>query len=669
MPQQIEQYNPIGDKFIQIDKGADVTSINEENRSVVVVFTTGDLVTHRLNGYEPIITRIKVNQKSLQVDKFPGKPVLDSHYAYSVREVIGVVQKAWVEDGKGYAELSFTGAEDVAHIWQRIKDKVLRNCSLGFSISEAKKIQEKIGDEKKEVLLITKIEPLEISMVAIGADRGAQVQEHKPPQLSTTNPDQQKEFKMPNETTHMEDNDAVHQSTSAESLPPASETTKQKAMPETITHTNDADQATYATHERARILEIQNIGQLLNVDEKLVQRAINDNVSADAFRKASVDNFAQGAESAHIKPFSSAAVVTADETEKFVQGAVLGTMARANIKGGERNEFSGKSLIDLARQSLDIRGVHSSDNRMHMIGAAFSQAGGAHSTSDFAAILSGVVHKSVLMGWEESGETFEKWTRRGSLADFKKAPRVGLGMFSSLPKMEEGAEYTYGTVEEYKQEIALASYGRMFAITRQAVINDDLSLLSGIPRKMGMAAKRTIGNLVYAVLTSNAKFSDGHNLFSQAHNNLANPASALSIESLNVARVAMRLQKENNSEVPLNINPKYLIVPAALEMLATRFMTSEIDPTANQGHARNPVAGMATVIADGRLDASSAKTWYLAADANSFDTIEVAYLDGISEPYIEHKDGWNVDGTEVKVRIDAGVAPLDYRTLYRNTGK
>ncbi|MFR0383311.1 hypothetical protein ACKEMP_26145, partial [Escherichia coli] len=50
------------------------------------------------------------------------------------------------------------------------------------------------------------------------------------------------------------------------------------------------------------------------------------------------------------------------------------------------------------------------------------------------------------------------------------------------------------------------------------------------------------------------------------------------------------------------------------------------------------------------------------------DTIEVAYLDGIDTPYLEEQEGFTVDGVAWKVRIDAGVAALDYRGLLKSNG-
>ena len=72
---------------------------------------------------------------------------------------------------------------------------------------------------------------------------------------------------------------------------------------------------------------------------------------------------------------------------------------------------------------------------------------------------------------------------------------------------------------------------------------------------------------------------------------------------------------------------------------------------------------MGQLIVESRLDAQPAN-WYVASALGS-DTIEVAYLDGVDTPYIEQQEGFTVDGAAFKVRIDAGVAPLDYRGMQR----
>lgn len=337
-------------------------------------------------------------------------------------------------------------------------------------------------------------------------------------------------------------------------------------------------------------------------------------------------------------------------------------MARAGFENMERdNVYNGMTLREYARMALTERGIGvSSYNPVQMVGMALT-----HSTSDFGNILLDVANKALLQGWEESEETFEQWTKKGQLSDFKTAHRVGLGGFSSLRQVREGAEYKYVTTKDKGESIALATYGEIFSITRQAIINDDLSQLTDTPMKMGRAAKRTIGDLVYAVLTENAKLSDGKALFHADHNNLS--SGAISVASLDEARKMMRLQKDGESV--LNIRPAYMLVPVALETLANQTIKSASVKGAdiNSG-INNPIQNFAEVIAEPRLDAKDSNAWYLAA-AKGSDTIEVAYLNGVDTPYIDQQEGFSTDGIATKVRIDAGVSPLDYRGLAKSTGK
>ncbi|WMY76658.1 Clp protease ClpP [Buttiauxella selenatireducens] len=337
-------------------------------------------------------------------------------------------------------------------------------------------------------------------------------------------------------------------------------------------------------------------------------------------------------------------------------------MARAGYEDMQRdNVYNGTTLRELARMSLTERGFGvASYNPMQMVGFALT-----HSTSDFGNILLDVANKALLQGWDEAAETFEQWTKKGQLSDFKTAHRVGMGGFPSLRQVREGAEYKYITTGDKGETIALATYGEIFSVTRQAIINDDLNQLTDVPMKMGRAAKATIGDLVYATLTANGKLSDGKGLFHADHSNLS--SGAISTASLDEGRKLMRLQKEGKRA--LNIRPAYVLVPVALETLANQTIKSASVKGADvNAGVINPIQNFAEVIAEPRLDDADAAAWYLAA-AQGTDTIEVAYLNGVDAPYIDQQEGFTTDGIATKVRIDAGVAPLDYRGLVKSTGK
>ncbi|EOT3964539.1 ClpP-like prohead protease/major capsid protein fusion protein [Escherichia coli] len=347
-----------------------------------------------------------------------------------------------------------------------------------------------------------------------------------------------------------------------------------------------------------------------------------------------------------------------------------GLYSRLGYERPERgNPYAMMSLFEMAQASLVDRGITVSGfiNRSQVVNAAFT-----HSSSDFSHILAGGAEKSVLKGWQDSGETFQKWTRTGSLSNFHEAKRVGLNGFSKLDKVPEGAEYKYITTSDKGVPIALATYGNIFSVTRQAIINDDLTQLTTIPMAMGRAAARTVGNLVYLLLTSNGKFTDGKALFHADHKNLI--AKDMDMVGLDEARKLMRLQEDANGD-SLNITPAFVLVPAALESAARRAIlsSSSVFPVGDEGTINqnpgiiNVVKDMAEVIVEPRLDKANSKEWYVAA-AKGMDTIEVAYLDGMDTPYLEEQVGFTVDGVAWKVRIDAGVAALDYRGLLKSNG-
>ncbi|WP_351189364.1 ClpP-like prohead protease/major capsid protein fusion protein [Shewanella sp. TB4-MNA-CIBAN-0142] len=336
-------------------------------------------------------------------------------------------------------------------------------------------------------------------------------------------------------------------------------------------------------------------------------------------------------------------------------------MARAGHEAAQKdNGYGSYNLRELARASLADRGIGCAGmNVMQMVGLAFT-----HTSSDFGNIMLDVANKSVLKGWAEAAEIFERIAKKGQLSDFKVAHRVGMGEFKSLPEVKDGAEYKYITIGDHAEKIALATYGGIFTLTRQTVINDDMDMLMGVPMKMGKAAKRTIGDLFWAVLTKNAKMNDGKALFHADHGNLA--SGAPSVEAFSIAAELMESQMIGES--PLNIMPAFALVPPNLKRAVLQIIqsTSVKGTDANSGIA-NPIRDFVEVLSEPRLKAKSDKEWYLSA-AQGEDTIEVAYLDGIDTPYIEQQQGFTVDGVATKVRIDAGVSPLDHRGLVKSTG-
>ncbi|WP_167740203.1 S49 family peptidase [Parasedimentitalea huanghaiensis] len=425
-----------------------------------------------------------------------------------------------------------------------------------------------------------------------------------------------------------------------------------------------------------RAVKITGMVAKAGLSADFAQELVSGGGSVEAAGEQIIDKMAsQSQDGGDIRNNDTSARVVTDGVERTRAGMVEAISAKVGLEGGKRNEFSSMSLREMARYTLTSRGLAVPiGGAMSMVGAAFvpSMAGGQHTTADFGHVLADVAHKSMLLGYNEAAESFEQFTRAGTLTDFKKTKRVGMGMFPALAEVDEDAEFTYATMGDFSEEIMLATYGKLFKISRQAVINDDLDAFSDIPRKMGRASKRTVGALVFAVLNGNPAMSDGKALFHADHGNLSETGAAPSEGTIDAGLTAMAQQKPRKSEdknAVLNISPRFLLAGHVQRAAVLRALNSEKAPDTSGGkgqQAFNTVYKAADPILDARVSGNS---WFLLADPSSHDTIEVAYLDGMREPFIEQQDGWSVDGTEMKVRLDAGVSPMAYHGLYKNPGQ
>lgn len=365
-------------------------------------------------------------------------------------------------------------------------------------------------------------------------------------------------------------------------------------------------------------------------------------------------------------PLNGNAGVVAGGDQRDLTRKAMGNAIEARVglaKAQADNPYRGLTMVDLARESLAQAGLVTRGlDRKEIVGLAFT-----HSSSDFPALLGDTARKAVLQGYQEAEETFDQFTRPVSVPDFKATNLVGLGSFSDLLEVPEGGEYKYGTFSEQSQAMKIVTYGRLFSITRQAIINDDLGVFNDVPRKLGQAARRTIGKAIFNLINSNPVLADGKTLFHADHGNLL-PGSVISTTSVDGMRQAMALQKDADGNI-IRVPLKTLLTPIALGGLARTVRESQTEVSGNKNNTTpNIVRNTFDVVDDGRLDAVSATAWYGIAANAIVDSIVIGYLDGNQTPYLEQHEGFTVDGLAWKVRLDAAPAIADYRGIYKNPG-
>ena len=555
--------------------------------------------------------------------------------------VVGHIEKVWLEDNRGKALVRFDTDEQSETIFQKVQSGTLQGVSVGYSIKRYEVLDDKESVSSNgrfkgpDTYVVTDWEPLEISIVSVPAD--ATVGVGRSADEIHTSIDTQEETKSMN-------GEEILKTEEVKSTPVETGITQedlQKAMEQ----------------ERKRTSEITALFRDFDVEG--ADEAIVMGVSVDEARAMVMDQ---------LRARNKGVSVTMGEAEsdKFRAAAQDAVLMAAGIPVSEpapgANELRGYSMIELARESLQREDLKANfGDNMELARQAIN------STSTFPAIMANLANKSVMTGFNEAETTFQIWAGKGSNRDFKEAARVALSEAGNLELVPEGGQFQQDFLGEASARTKVATYGKLFSLTRQAIINDDLGLFSKIANKYGSAAKRLVNKMVYAQLTGNVKMQDNNALFDTKHGNVAGTGEALSVKAIAKAITAMRRQKGITGDATLNITPKYLVVPPELEMTAYQIVNSTAAVDGVNSGVANPYKGRFVVVADAELTDPDA--WYLVADASQHDTIEVTYLNGVETPRLETRQGFDVDGIEYKVAFDCGVSALDFRGVFKNAGK
>lgn len=621
----------------------DATTFNEKDRTVEVVFATeAEVVRYGWDG--KYIEVLDCNATSVRLERLNnGAPVLDNHSAYSLKNQIGVVVRAWVAGNECRALLRFSDRDDIAGIISDIKNGIIRNVSVGYRVY----IYEQNEQAKDEVPTYRALdwEPMEISMVPIPADYNAGVRNDD----SRFSEVEIIIKKRPN-TTMPEANER-----GAEQQPAPLTTAAPAAVPD-----NEAVRGEGVKAERQRVVDIRMAVRAAKLDENFADDLISRGVSIDEARRLIIDKLADTQTPVETRGSHGPRVTGEDEnvqTRSAMEEALAYRADPSNFKleSDKAKEYRGHSLTDFCRSVLEAQGVRTTGMTKDEL------ASRALTTSDFPALMANVVNKFLRRAYTAAPQTWKKLANQMSASDFKQITGVQFGGSLKLEKVNEHGEFKYGKLSDSKENFKLETYGKIISITRQAIINDDLNGFTRLSQLFGAAAANLESDIMWGLILSNPKMGDGKTLFHNDHKNLAGAGAAISETSLSVARIAMMRQKGLEDEA-LNVFAKYFIVPIELLTDAQKIMSAI---TANKTGDVNVFNGAYEIITEARI--TDPKAWYLAADPSQIDMLSYAYLNG-QGLYTETRNGWEVDGVEVKARLDFGGVCWDHRGFYKNPG-
>jgi hypothetical protein len=606
-------------------------TVNAEARTVEVVWTTGTRV-QRYGMDGSFIEELSMDAKAIRMDRLnAGAPLLNSHSAAQLSDVVGVVERAWLHGNEGRAVVRFSSRDDVTPIFNDVRDGIIRNISVGYRVWKYERAEE----GGTPLMRAVDWEPHELSLVPIPADAGAQVRSDEPPTLNTK----------PEKDSPMDEIRELEGVTTPE--PPVAEV--RAASPEDI-------QAAIAA-ERRRVAEIRRSVRAAGLDMALADQMEQDGTLIEAARAAVIDKMAEREAAA---PTRTHVQVMADEGEKRSACMNATLEARCGLRqwDDQARAYGHSSLMDMAKDALMRFGVS-------LVGMSKSEIAGRamHSTSDFPLLLSNIANKSLRGAYEAEVQTFRPLARQRNLPDFKPVYELEIAGQITPEPLLEGGEYKAATVQEQQSSWRIYTYGKKIAVTRQLIINDDLDALSRIPQMIGRGMSLFESNEVWKLITSNAAMSyDNKALFHNDHKNQG--TGVIGVTAISDARKKLRNQTDIAGN-RINLRPTYLVVPTALETAAEQFL-SPIQPT--QTSNVNIFTQKLQLIAEPRLDDASEAVYYVTASPEQIDMISFGYLDGEAGPQVETVNERDPDGTVIYARLDFGCTVTNHRGLYKSTG-
>lgn len=680
-------------------------SLNKEERTVDVIWTTGARVLRR-GFFEDFQEELGLEKKNVRMERLKSgtAPVLDNHGNTDRRGIkaqLGVIENAVLEAKKeGRATLRFSKRADVDEVFQDIEDGILRNVSVGYNIFRA----EQVGEDENGLPILRAVdwEPVEISMVPAGADAKAQVRsqdevltdcevirteiEESTKEEPTTEA-QRNEPKV-DETKLNPENKLETENTGERNMPTKEQIEEQKKKDLEL-------RAAAKLEEKNRQTEIRSIVSKVGLELRFADEYIEQDKSVDEVRTLVIDAIAEKDKAPESNTRSNNSNITVGE-DLARSGRIEGMTSALLHKFRPQNETkrengqnivlrgfelteSGRdyaylSLIDMARTCLEAQGVRTAGLPKHKLAemAINNIRSGMHSSSDFPEILANVANKTLRNGYLAAPQTFMPFTTETFVSDFKEISRTNLGDAPELLKVPEGGEIKRGSMSENAEKYFIEEYARIVAITRKTIINDDMGAFTRVPERMGRRVGDLESDVVWNVVKANANMSDGQALFSAAHKNLASTAvGAPSEASFSEMREKMRRQVGLDN-AKISLRPTMLFVPPSLET-ATEKQVAATNP--NQPSEVNPFGpqGRTSLQFDvePRLEdgvGGSLTSWYGIADKGQIDMVELAKLEGTDGPQVQTRDGFDINGVEIKIMHDVAAKAIDFRGLYKNAG-
>lgn len=597
------------------------SSIDEQARTVELVASTGAGVLRRdMEGeFREVLS---LGSGAVDLSRADGMPLLDSHRQDALDRVLGVVRGVRLERDQLIVKVEFSARPAADAIFRDVRSGIIRNVSIGYQIDEFRDTTDSNGQRAR---IATRWTLLEVSLVPVGADVGAKTRGVPMPDITPNNP------------------------VAVVTTPPA-------PTPTTV--------APPAPATRAQVnAEIRALAETFELGTGFADPLIDRNATIDEARAAAVDAVRTRTNST--APHARVTVTNPGESPEMTarhMGEALYLRANPRHQISEpARRYAGQTTLDMARHFLQLRG-----HGYAGMSAPETITRALNTTSDFPLIFGDAANRSLRPAYDAAPAVLKLLARESSAKDFRAKHKLQISEAGGLEKVGEHGEYKYSSFTEGGESYSIDTFGRIFGISRKAIINDDVGAFADIAGKMGAAAAEFEAQFLVDLLVKNfglgPNMADGNPLFHASRGNIAAAPLPPSIEALKEARLSMRRQTGLSGK-PINVAPRYALAPADLETDFEKLLAT-IQP--NKSDDVNPFGGKLELLVEARL--TDPLRYYVVGDPARIEGLEYSYLQGAAGPQTDTRAGFEIDGVEVKVRLDFGAAFVDGRAWFTNEG-
>lgn len=347
---------------------------------------------------------------------------------------------------------------------------------------------------------------------------------------------------------------------------------------------------------------------------------------------------------------------------------------------GRYGTFGGPSA--LIEAYIDWR-----DERLALVEAGEIEE--ADGRADFPEFLYGPIRTALWHGYQRVQPNWRRYARKENMVDFRERRLRGINALTGISRVGESGHYEQMRRTERKPAVlGIDTYGAVYSVTRQMIRNDESGdLLNKNPGDMGYAMGVFVMQAMAALIESNPLTFDGATMANDTRGN--HTTNALSEDSLANAIAWVENQTDEDG-FPIVVQFATLAVHGPkLELIAKRILNSSIaavpvgattqtTTTMYQG-TDNPVSALLPADAVVRERFFTDLTdWRLFANPNELPAFCIGFLDGDESPFIGIKEPqvrnalgagtdpytYEFDSVDFKMRLDFGVAPLDFRGYY-----